>query len=151
MIYDDNTLKSFTERAMENYLLLTKHGTEYDITITLCTLCGILSMLDESVRKDIFADFKIPEYCKPLPSFKVDPKKDSKKENLAIIRHFRNSLCHFKLDGTHVKANKNGQIEKIIFEDYYKESLNFSCSLTAEEMKLFLADISNQIISRYKA
>ena len=146
MIYDKDTLQSFTRRAMENYELLTKQGTEHDITITLCTLCGILSILDDKARKDIFVDFKIPKYIDPLPHFSVAPDKDNNNENLAIIRHFRNSLCHLKLDGKHIIPNAKQQIEEIIFEDYFDEKLEFSCTLKADQIKQFLITICDHII-----
>ena len=146
MMYDGKTLQRFTERAMENYELLTKHETKYDITITLCTLCGILSILDDEARKDIFVDYKMPKYIKPLPHFTIASDKDNGNKNLAIIRHLRNSLCHFKLDGTHIIPNVKQQIEEIIFEDYFDGQLKFSCTLKADQIKQFLIDISDHII-----
>lgn len=149
MMYDGKTLQRFTERAMKNYELLTKYETKYDITITLCTLCGILSILDDKARKDIFVDFKIPKYIEPLPHFSIASGKDNGCKKLAIIRHFRNSLCHFKLDGTHIKPNTEQQIEEIIFEDYFDGQLKFSCTLKADQIKQLLIDISNHIIKQH--
>lgn len=150
MMYDGKTLKAFTERAIENYKQLIKSGTEYDVTIALCTLCGILSILDDEVRKCVFEDFTMPEYIRPLPNFTVSPDKDNNNKNIAIIRHFRNSLCHFRLDKEHIKPNPKNQIEEIIFEDYYEEKLKFSCSLKADEIGKFLTDISDHIIEKHK-
>lgn len=144
MMYDGKTLQRFTERAMENYKQLIKSETKYDITISLCTLCGILSIIDQYSRQDIFSDFHIPSYVTPTIC-KLAPN-DKKNKSLAIIRHFRNSLCHFKLDGKSIKSNDSGMIEKIVFKDVHKGKLQFSCTLKADQIKQFLVTICNHII-----
>lgn len=147
MMYDSPTLKSFTERALDNY---NQCNTENDITKTICCLAGILSILDDIARKDIFADFNIPEYIQPEPNYYIDETKDNNNSKIALIRHFRNSLCHFKLDGEHIKPDNKNEIKEIIFEDYYKEKINFSCTLTANEIQQFLIDIGKHIIEKTK-
>ncbi len=144
MMYDGKTLQSFTERAMKNYKQLIKSETEYDITIALCTLCGVLSIIDQYSRQDIFSDFHIPSYVTPTKC-KLAPN-DMNNISLAIIRHFRNSLCHFKLDGKSIKSNDSGIIEKIVFKDVYKGKLQFSCTLKADQIKQFLITICDHII-----
>lgn len=149
MMYDEKFLKSFIERVEATYLGISKI-TKYDTTILLCSLTGILSVIDNNVRKNIFSDIAIPDYIKAVgktsnSSCHTHKTIDNDKKNLAIIRHFRNSLCHFKLDEKHIFADKNGNIEKIIFEDYYDGDLNFQCTLNIKEIEKFMLFLIEKI------
>ena len=143
MMYDEKFLKSFVKRVEATYLGISKI-TKYDTTILLCSLTGILSVIDDEARKNIFSDITIPAYIKatgesPDASFGIDREKDNDKAHLAIIRHFRNSLCHFKLNNEHIFANKKHKIKQILFEDFNLSGRKtFSCCLTVKEIEKFM-------------
>ena len=149
MMYDEKFLKSFVERVEATYLGISKI-TKYDTTILLTSLTGILSVIDDEARKNIFSDIEIPKYIKATGktsnySCHIHKTIDNDKKNLAIIRHFRNSLCHFKLDKKHIIADNKGNIEKIIFKDYYKGNLNFQCTLNIDEIEKFMLFLIEKI------
>lgn len=150
MMYDENFLKSFVERVESIYLGVSKI-TKYDTTILLSLLTGILSVLDDEARKNIFSNIEIPNYIKatgenPSSLFGVDREKDNGKENLAVIRHFRNSLCHFKLNDEHIIADKKHKIKQILFEDFnLSERKTFSCCLTVKEIEKFMLFLIEKI------
>ncbi len=152
MMYDKNFLVSFSERALSNfeYYVNNKKMEEYDATLLICSFAGVLSIIDDEARKDIFKDTKIPYYINPISNYHKDKVIDNDKAELAIIRHMRNALCHFKLDGEHILANTDGEIQEIVFEDFYKKKCNFKCSLKIEELKEFFYFIINEILQKKK-
>ena len=144
MMYDEKFLKSFVERVEATYLGISKI-TKYDTTSLLTSLTGILSVIDDEARQNIFSDIEIPKYIKATgesstSSFGIDKEKDNDKANLAVIRHFRNSLCHFKINDEYIIANKKHKIKQILFEDVnpWTKKINFRCILTVKEIEKFM-------------
>lgn len=142
MMYDKDFIKSYINRIEKNYNILEKKS-KYDVTALLSSLAGILIVVDDDARKGIFSDVDIPEYIEASGKsddelFYIDEYKDNGNQNLAIIRHFRNSLCHFKLDDVHIKKNKKNKIKEITFEDFYNGESNFKCCLTVKKIKEFM-------------
>lgn len=150
MMYDEKFLKSFVERVEATYLGISKI-TKYDTTILLTSLTGILSVIDDEARKNIFSDIEIPKYIKATgesstSSFGIDKEKDNDKANLAVIRHFRNSLCHFKINDEHIIANKKHKIKQILFEDFNLYGRKtFSCCLTVKDIEKFMLFLIEKI------
>lgn len=136
-MYDKNFLVSFSERTLHNYnnYLKDKKNEKYDATLLICSFAGILSILDDNARKEIFEDIDLPCYICPEKNYYIDSRKDNNKENLAILRHMRNALCHFKLDAEHILPDKDNNIKEIVFEDFYLGSRCFKCKLNINELQ----------------
>ncbi len=135
MMYDENVLVSFSKRVLENYK--TNKTEDNEVTLALCSLAGILSILDDEARKDIFKDSCLPDYIKTEDNLYVDRERDCGLKNIAIIRHFRNSLCHLKLNENTISKNAVNRITAINFRDYYQGGCNFECKLKVGELGQF--------------
>ena len=101
--------------------------------MVFCLFCGLVSVIDDDTREVVFKSIQFPEYIK-------NEKSCHKEKSAEIMRHFRNSLCHFKLDYTSFIGNERKQISKIVFRDLDK----FECSLTTKELNeyfLLIIDI----------
>lgn len=142
MMYE-NVLKDYTQRAYQNYQ--KNEDSEYDVTLLISCVTGVLSLIDEEMRKMFFKDTPYDDILKITKPEKneVYIKKDGNSRTLAFIRHLRNSLCHIKLE-KNIKVDKDEKIEAIIFEDYWDNKLQFKCTLNIENLNRlfkFIVDI----------
>ena len=141
MMYDGKFLSSYSKRAKINYEILK--GSEYNFTMLLCSFVGVVAIIDDNAREELFCDQDIPNF---ITMIKCDTcKKDNNSRVLAFYRHLRNSLCHLKISNQKVRSNEENKISSIILEDFMIDKKgkktskkNFECSLTEDELeKLF--------------
>lgn len=143
MMYDENFLKDFAGRASENYKQMK--GSEYEVTALFCSFSGLLSVLDENVRKDLFRNVKYPIFLKDIRNDLSDI--DEGNKSLSMIRHLRNSLCHLKIDEKHIRHNEKNEITSIILEDInLKNQITFSCELSVSELEELFFFIANTVL-----
>ncbi len=137
MMYE-NILKDYTKRAYQNYQ--KNKNSEYDVTLLINCITGALSLIDEKMRKMFFENISYEDILKiAIPEInEIYDNKDGNNATLAFMRHLRNSLCHIKLENN-IKLDKDDKIEAITFEDYYKDNLQFKCTINIKKLdKLFL-------------
>ena len=142
MMYDDDFLYSYSQRAKENYDVMK--NTEYGFTMLLCSFVGVVAIIDDNAREELFCDQDIPNF---ITMIKCDIcEKDNNSKVLAFYRHLRNSLCHLKIDNDRIKSNNESTISSIILKDYWEhekkgkkvKDKTFECTLTIETLeKLF--------------
>ena len=142
MMYE-NVLKDYTQRAYQNYQ--KNEDSEYDVTLLISCVTGVLSLIDEEMRKMFFEDVSYEDILEVATPNKneIYIKKDGNNETLAFMRHLRNSLCHIKLENN-IKVDRDEKIEAIIFEDYWDNKLQFRCTLNIENLNRlfkFIVDI----------
>lgn len=142
MMYE-NILKDYTQRAYQNYQ--KNKDSEYDVTLLISCVTGVLSLIDEEMRKMFFKDTPYDDILKiTKPEInEIYNGKDNHNKTLAFMRHLRNSLCHIKLENN-IKVDRDEKIEAIIFEDYWDNELQFKCTLNIENLNRlfkFIVDI----------
>lgn len=142
MMYDENFLKDFAKRTSENYERM--RDSVYEVTALFCSFSGLLSVLDENVRKALFRNVKYPIFLKDIQNDLSD--KDDGDKSLSMIRHLRNSLCHLKIDGKHIQHNEKNEITSIILEDMNsKNKITFHCKLSVSELEKLFFFIANTV------
>jgi len=144
-MYDDKFLMDYATRIKKIYD--NNINSDNNFTLTFSLFCGLISVIDKEVRKEIFSKIELPKYINPTKNSILQ---DEKIKTVAIMRHFRNSLCHFKVDRQQIISDNQGNIIKIVFKDkYFKENkkiCNFSCELNIEELNNFFNFILEKII-----
>lgn len=137
-MYDKKMLTSCTERILNIYR--KNKNKENDFTLLLVSFAGLLSVLDENVRKEIFKNFSFPEW---FATEKNDEDNNGETKGEYYIRHLRNSFCHFKLDPENIIPDEKNQISKVRFLDKHNGKTNFDCIMTVaqvEELFLLIID-----------
>lgn len=134
MMYNKRLLQDYASRIQNIYN--NQINSTNDFTLTYSLFCGIVSIIDDITRETIFKNIQIPKYVK-------NQKNNYKEKSSEIMRHFRNSLCHFKLDDTSFIANAQKKISTIVFTDLDK----FKCVLTVKELNDFFLFIINTILT----
>jgi len=141
MMYDDKILSSCTARILEIYN--KNKNKDNNFTLLLMSFAGLVCLLDKDVRRCIFYDFRFPDWFKPEKNYKIN----GETEKESAIRHMRNSLCHFKLNGENIIADDNNQISCVNFID---RETNFKCKMTVEQMKELFLLMANKVVSANK-
>lgn len=141
MMYDDKILSSCTARILEIYN--KNKNKDNNFTLLLTSFAGLLCLLDEDVRRCIFDDFRFPDWFSP----EKNCQSNAETEKESAIRHMRNSLCHFKLNGENIIADDNNQISCVNFID---RETNFKCKMTVEQMKELFLLMANKVVSANK-
>lgn len=135
MMYE-KVLQDYSQRAYDNYK--ENVNTENNVTLLICSFTGVMAMLDDKIRKKMFKDISYEKVCAIVSPDKNElyEAKDGSNKTLALYRHFRNTLCHIKME-EHIRADDNNQIESIRFEDYYQNQQKFDCTLTIDQLRNF--------------
>ena len=135
MMYE-KVLKDYSKRALENYE--KNINTENDVTLLICSFTGVMAMIDKKMRKLFFKNVAYENITQIVNPIKNEPYNgiDENNQTLALYRHFRNALCHIKLE-EHITADENDEIASIKFEDYWDKKLQFDCILTIQQLAEF--------------
>lgn len=148
MIYDDKFLNDYATRIKKIYVSNIKKSNNFTLSFSL--FCGLIAIIDTDIRNKIFSKIQLPKYINPNTNKLSD--KDNKNKTISIMRHFRNSLCHFKIDGTQFISDNQKNIKAILFidKDFYSNEKNFECCLSITEFNSFFNFILNTIVASGK-